>query len=913
MLKKILLALLLVAIGVVIYLSYNKYEEVKAPVSEGFNAIPGNACFILESRQIRNTWKKLSETNIAWADLMSTRFISELNSIGTAIDSVLQRVPGAYGMLENRSLFISVHKGASGNYDHLFTFSLPDMGRRAVVDDIFSRAAAGKPIGSRPYDDAEIRNVIFPKSNRDFFWTLHKGIFSGSFSSALVEDAVRQLNSGIPLTNDKGFSKVQATAGARSEMNLFINYRYFHEYVQSFLHPSAKAGTSFFSHFASWGESDVTLKTNGLLMNGYTCASDSLHHYLGLFSGQKPQQIDITAVIPANTATLLSFGVSNFKTFHRDYKSWLDTRNRLDEYASTIQAVNQRAGGDAEDAVLSWIDNEFALVITEPAKPDFSSNAYAVLRTDRIVEAVRKLNAFSDSAAARENAKSDTVNYRGFVIKSFPFSALMGALLGDAFGCVESSCFTAVGDYIVFGKNPQSLKAFISDYGSGKTLARNSYYTEFTRDNLSDESNIYLYSNIARSPQIFKNYVAGRFVPDIEEHLPLFRKFEALGVQLSADNGMFYQNLYLKHNPIYKQETTSLWETRLDTTISGKPWLVVNHANQTKEVFVQDEAHTIYLISNTGKVLWKRAVDGRIISGIHQIDKLRNGKLQLLFNTASKIYLIDRNGRDVDGFPVTLNNPATAGIAVFDYEGSRDYRIIVPCEDKKIYNYTGNGKPADKWKFDRTDERVNAPVQHFRIGNKDYLAVLDVSGRLYITNRRGEKELKPKEKLFNAPYFFIEPGKDLAGTQITACDSSGLVRQLTLGSETEDIRFQDFACRPHFAYRDLDKDGKPDFIFACGNKLAAYKKDKSMLFMHHFDKSLSSAPEFFTFTDGSIYIGTSSAESNELYLLDSHGALYTGFPLYGNTAFSVGDMNKDSQYNLVSGSEKSVYVYSLEN
>ena len=41
----------------------------------------------------------------------------------------------------------------------------------------------------------------------------------------------------------------------------------------------------------------------------------------------------------------------------------------------------------------------------------------------------------------------------------------------------------------------------------------------------------------------------------------------------------------------------------------------------------------------------------------------------------------DRNGENVQGFPITLNSKITNGLMVVDYDSTRDYRYFVACED----------------------------------------------------------------------------------------------------------------------------------------------------------------------------------------------------------------------------------------
>src|ERR1051326_5718432 len=98
MLKKIFLSLLFIPVIVAAVYFYLRYREQKTPISNALNAIPSNTSLIIEARQAKNSWKKLSETNIMWSDLLATQFFNELNKSGRFIDSLLSSTPDAYPM-----------------------------------------------------------------------------------------------------------------------------------------------------------------------------------------------------------------------------------------------------------------------------------------------------------------------------------------------------------------------------------------------------------------------------------------------------------------------------------------------------------------------------------------------------------------------------------------------------------------------------------------------------------------------------------------------------------------------------------------------------------------------------------------------------------------------------------------------
>ena len=107
------------------------------------------------------------------------------------------------------------------------------------------------------------------------------------------------------------------------------------------------------------------------------------------------------------------------------------------------------------------------------------------------------------------------------------------------------------------------------------------------------------------------------------------------------------------------------------------PHFVKNYITKKLDIVVQDTKNNLNLISNNGKVLWKKRIDQPILGKVSQIDIYKNGGLQLIFNTKNKIYVLDRNGKDVMPFPKTFKDPITQPLAVFDYDKNKNYRILI--------------------------------------------------------------------------------------------------------------------------------------------------------------------------------------------------------------------------------------------
>ena len=125
-------------------------------------------------------------------------------------------------------------------------------------------------------------------------------------------------------------------------------------------------------------------------------------------------------------------------------------------------------------------------------------------------------------------------------------------------------------------------------------------------------------------------------------------------MQFSLSGSNCYSNAYLHFDASKENQTRAIWAAQLEAPVLSEMSLVKNHYTQKWEIAVQDENLNLYLISSEGEILWKRKLQEAVIGSIRQIDLFKNNKLQLLFNTKSKLFLIDRKGRDVGTYPMAL-------------------------------------------------------------------------------------------------------------------------------------------------------------------------------------------------------------------------------------------------------------------
>jgi WD40 repeat protein len=294
------------------------------------------------------------------------------------------------------------------------------------------------------------------------------------------------------------------------------------------------------------------------------------------------------------------------------------------------------------------------------------------------------------------------------------------------------------------------------------------------------------------------------------------------------------------------------------------------------------------------------------------IDYYGNGKFQLLFSGKNWLHLLDRNGNYVERFPVRLRSPASGPPALFDYDGTRDYRIVVPGEDRYIYAYDKSGNVVKGWKPFRTNGVVKTAVRFFRVSGKDYLVAAD-NVTLYFLDRTGNIRLGLKEPVVMAHGSEI---RLFTGQQPALVLSSpdGVVQIIAFDGKVTKTSLGKFGIDHTFDFFDIDGDGFGEYVFIDKGILYLYDNDKSEVFQRDFGSVYTEGPINFVFSSSDRKIGLFDNSKKLIYLVDQKGNTMKGFPLRGASAFSIGNLSDRNEFHLiVGGDDNFLYNYKLES
>lgn len=881
----------------------------KLQKSEALKAIPIDAALVIKTNNFGGLLNTLYQSNEFWEGIGSLNAVADANHFFELAQRLKEESSTFSALLFGNPVLMSAHPVGKGTAELFFTANLPEKLKPSDIKSVLDKQFQDYKLTGKEYNDATIHT--YGKSSETaeeaYSFAVHKGVVMYSRSQLLVEAALGQLDSGISLEDNAHFMGAYKTAGTRVNANLFVNYTRLPNTFVEYIHTNQKAEALNLAKIGRWSELDLSIRNDEIFLNGFAQVPDSVNSYLRMISHQKPVELEIHNVLPSQTAAILSLGISNWNTYFKSFKQILQSNGRIRAYENNLKKFDQELNVNIEQFYQTIFDQELSLAFIPFDSDDNPDSWFVVTKVKSISQAEDEFKKLINSYCSKNNLspaqfeETFTIDReKSAKIYRFPKPGMHKALFGDMFAWANDSYFTFIDSYVIFGPSSQALSKLILAKIHNKQLALEPAYREFSQG-LTSESNFQLYIKPGKSELLFKQFFTPKAAEQIISKSDALSKIQGMAFQLSGGKGMVYHNVYARYSPHTYETPQTVWETRLDTGICMKPQIVINHNTQAREIFVQDFTHNIYLINEVGRVLWKRPLGEKIEGEVHQIDIYKNGKLQLLFNTRSWLYLVDRNGNNVEGFPVKLRSPATNAVAIFDYDNNRNYRFFIAGEDQRIYAYDSKGNIVPGWNFDKSEKPVTQPIRHFRIDTRDYIVFSD-ENRIYILDRKGDTRVKVSDyfTIPNTASITLEKG---AKPRFVTVDVLGDVKYIYLDGKVESKSIQKVSNSFTFDYQDVNGDGKNDFIYLDQNKLSVYHQNGKLLFSQKFKEEFEPVIIYFHFGARDRKLGLISTESSQIYLVNGDGTPYNGFPLKGATPFSIARFaGSKSAFNLIVGS-----------
>lgn len=841
--------------------------------------VPIDAALLVRVNDLPLLGRQLSEGGALWSVLSQGERGGRVNALLRRLETKLAGDEALRLALGHGEILFSLHLQGE---DFAFLGVVRPEGRSL---DLVRAASLLLPEGwaadsSRRYSGVEV--VAYCGKGADSalrcFLTTCQGVTLVSSSRILLERAVRMAETVGGLPADATFMDLYGAAGQRESANVFCNLPVLMPRLAGELLPDwRKEVSGAATAWTKWVALDFTGKEEQISCNGLSRLVDTLEQGSTVLAGQRPCGVTIVDAIPDACPLFLRWG------------------------ARDISALVQRFSAERSDIELfsKVCDREVALAFLPHATRMPQESWIVVMGTESPSEALRLLT--ESGSGAKYDGELVIDRTAKIPLYCWERADFFRGVLGGVVPHGVSRFFMQLDRFLIFAPSEGILREVMISSVRQKMLGRSERWAEMGRS-LQSECNFMLYAVPASWRDWGGAVFTNAFRSDLASHEESLRHLMGFSLQLSSAGNIIFYNAFLRYGVVGSRRARTVWETRLEAPVTGRPLLMSSHITHGREVLVQDSLGGIYLVNGVGRILWRRPLGEQILGDPQQVDLYKNGKLQYVFTTPTRIWAVDRNGNDVEGFPVVLPAAATAPLAVFDYERSRDYRFAVPCANRELLMFDNRGRRVVGFAPAKSEAEVADLMRFVRVGGRDHIIYSDPN-RLYILNRRGEERVRTESPVHRAVGSSIAFETRGAG-RILLVDREGYFTTISLqDGKVERVKLSGWCEGSVVEFVDLTDNGFLDLVIVEERGVRSVAQDGTEIFSRQFKSPLAPGVQVFHFGKGDWRIGLLEPESDRIWLLRGDGEVCAGFPLVGSTLFSIGHMEQsDYQFNLVVGS-----------
>ncbi|MDD4848722.1 MAG: hypothetical protein PHR53_08175, partial [Bacteroidales bacterium] len=741
----ILLIVLILALG------FWGYSYLKSPIYPSQKAIPDDAFLVFESNHPKDFWDALNYDNQFWKGLHQSSSIAKISKTIQQWDAVLMKDDDFWNVIEENTFYWSLHADKE-NIQSLFIIGLNNAHQEKNVNRLMHDMMSEQvEILKNTYLDFNYYSLV--DQSTKFYYSVPYGIFIASESLPLLKKSLQQLQDGNGLMAQNDFKEIKATCGKKVDANIFISPKKLHFLSQKMAHNAPFAVLKNLENLALWNGLDLYIKSDSWSLNGYSSIADA--DILVLFQAQQPVANQGLYILPQETSAWMQMGFS-------DPSQFFDNLQKYQSKSNVLNAINQKFNISLIDDFKSCIDQEiyFAWVNNAPV---------LLMHLFDIERATTTMLKLSDKK----------IDYHSGDILRLNSMEFCNAVFGDNLFSIRPSYWSIFGEYLVLTETTSTMKTVVE---SQHNITETKQYQAMT-ENMVDHSNFSFCCNLSQGEGFIRKNSAKKLFQSYKNQKDLVQDFNGFCIQFSASSGLFYTNAILSYDVEAKMELppepiteiTSIIDsteviqnsdsevvvssinepdvdleqqqeisststdlnnhqlTKLQGTMILKPYPIEDHTTKDKKLVVFDNKSNMYLIDQNGTIIWSKILHDNPISDVYQVDYYANGKIQYLFSSKNYLYMIDRKGNWVSGYPKKLSESAQNPIFVFDYQQKKDYRIVFVDQKGNIQHYTKEGKMVGGWEKPVLNHKISSAATICRSGNELWLIFQMDNGKVLIT------------------------------------------------------------------------------------------------------------------------------------------------------------------------------------
>lgn len=565
-------------------------------------------------------------------------------------------------------------------------------------------------------DSARLSSAIVGKEEAPEISGNHS-ILLVSPSETLVNAARRNLSEGTSVLDKQGFPDVAIKAGGADAF--FVSSDYLGKLFGAYFNRDIARTSNFFTTLADWlaftmdGRNEKRMR-----MNAVASYNSNPAYFLNVpYAGET----GVASVLPANTVYYLDIPVSEW--YFSAYQRYMDAHKLLGKYRSDNFEHKSSVGMSSE----KWLER---LDVREVAK--------AVLADGSPILLIRPGKEDAD-IILRNTGISSMRDYKPAVLP-YVWKGYAKSEMGDFLSVEDESHFVWYKGWMIIG-SAASLEGYANGTLPGENLKSVLGANGIRVVEKSKFSSFWKVGELA--DLLFRPVLASAFKDAVSGV-----SMEALMVVMNGDKA----TINMERIPVVKAADHTVMSRDTVVTVPEGPFKVMNSGTGRMNLFSQTSNNALTLKEENGKGIWSVPFGSRICGAAETVDYYANGKLQILFASGSKLYLIDRLGRFVKDFPSELGKEVLLGPAVYDFSGAKGYTVMILHKDNTIGMYDLHGKLRSGWQEISVEGEtikklpelleVNG-IRYWVVRTSECTRIYGFEGGEQLTSATGDKRLRP--------------------------------------------------------------------------------------------------------------------------------------------------------------------------
>ena len=900
--KNLLILLLVIFLGGAAYFLTTNYLFNKR--LHPTEVIPAEAIFVFETTDPVNAWNQLV-TQPLWGRLRDIPSLQALEDRLLALDSLAGKGGILRNSLKGTEFALSLHPSSKNGFDFLFSIGFSGKGSGDFIQSLTAQIDE-RNIRSRSYSDVRIYEYTHPGEASALSYAVVGNLLLGSYSSFLLEDAIRHAQSGELTGFKTATPALYADQPQPTGLGILrVNSAGIAKLIEGISSGEALKELGYFAANKMSANLELKFADNKLVFEGRSFFADG-------------RKVDIKGNGNNRQHPFGNYVSHRTATFHRynviDPYQIQTLPNLAFEQKNTLQGDMEDLF--PEDVFFRRLTGEVGYTVFEESGSDVKDRIL-LMKSSESEKQINLLKEFNWNLVGKDAEQLEQDVYLGKRIfgigaEEFPAHVFKGQFTG-----FPQTYVTAYDDMIVLGNSMKAVRNFLDDMYNDNTWGKSIHHKQFL-EYASPESGYDFLINVPRLWTEIINMASPEWKVFFQKYAPQFKSVDWLVLQQKGSDTQIafsYQLDAIK--PVTDIVLAENMAVQFNQRLIFGPRTLQNFNDRSREYLVQDEGHQVHLVTDDGDLVFSQPVQGKIISEVFQIDYYKNGKLQLLFATNEAIYGFDRLGALLPGYPIRVpSGEAIHYLNLVDYDKDLDYRYFVGTQYGSLFLFDKSGKTLDGWSPRYTSDALATAPAHHRIRRVgDFMVAVNTSGDLYLMNRKGELRAGNPVKLgesVDTGYAVIESNQ-AAGAQLVTINQEGEVVKVNFNGE---VTYRNQLMRPDrdtrfHLVRDQSQ-GNYLFVLHEYNKISVLDAEEEPL----FEKNIFSEDvelQYFSFGgDKNIFVVIDKVQEF-IYLYNLQGQLLNTRPISGYEKIDISYSGSNNEYSILAihGNRLSAYKMPL--